>query len=223
MSQAVIIKSSKNGINLVLDKELPYTDLLDEIVKKFKESEKFFANSAFAISFDGRELSDEQKNQIVDAIMSETKVKILCIMENDEIRDAIIKQKLEEMQHASQKDDSPKGKGCFYYGSLSLGEHMETDESIVIIGDVPPGAVVVSKGDIVILGSLRGSAFAGMDGKADAFIAALDFLPEQYNIAGIYGGPLAKEKGIIFPKRNKTSQAKLAFLCDGIINIRSVQ
>lgn len=222
MSQAVIIKSSKNGINLVLDKEMPYTDLLEEILRKFKEAEKFFSNAAFAISFDGRELSDEQKYQIVDAIMSETGVKILCIMENDEIRDAIIKQKLEEKQRAAGSITSSKGKGCFYYGSLTPGEHMETDESIVIIGDVPPDAVVVSKGDIVVLGSLRGSAFAGMDGKADAFIAALDFGPEQYNIAGVYGSPIEKEKNSFFSKRNKTSQAKQAFLCDGIINIRPV-
>lgn len=220
MSQSVIIKSSKNGINLVLDKELPYTDLLEEIIKKFKESEKFFANAAFAISFDGRELSDEQKYQIVDTIMSETSVKILCIMENDEIRDAIIKQKLEEKQR-TDGNDIPQ-KGCFYYGSLTKGEHLETDESIVIIGDVPSGAVVVSKGDVVILGSLRGSAFAGMDGKTEAFIAALDFLPEQYNIAGVYGGQLEKEKNSIFSKRNKTAQMKQAFLCDGIINIRSI-
>jgi len=187
---------------------MSYTELLDEIVKNFKESEKFFANASFAISFEGRDLSDEEKYQIVDAIMSETTVKILCIMENDEIRDAVIQQKLEEMQRASENRAPQKAKGCFYYGSLAAGEHMETDESIVIIGDVPSKSSVVSKGDIVILGALKGSAFAGMDGKTDAFIAALDFDPEQYNIAGVYGSLPSREKSTIFSKRNKTPQAK---------------
>ena len=93
MSQAVIIKSSKNGINLVLDASMPFPELLTEILHKFTEAERFFANASFAISFEGRELSDEEKYQIVDAIMEQTRVKILCILDSDEIRDAVIEQK----------------------------------------------------------------------------------------------------------------------------------
>ena len=52
MSQAVIIKSSKCGITLVLDAALPFEELLDEILNRFRESAKFFANAAFAISFE---------------------------------------------------------------------------------------------------------------------------------------------------------------------------
>ena len=42
MSQAVVIKSNKYGINLILDKDLPFAELLDAIIAKFRESEKFF-------------------------------------------------------------------------------------------------------------------------------------------------------------------------------------
>ena len=94
-------------------------------------------------------------------------------------------------------------------------------ENILVIGDVPQEAVVVSQSDIVVLGELSGSAFAGMSGNTNATITALSFLPEQYNIAGVYGSPMEKAKNSIFSKRNKTTQAKMAFLCDGIINIRS--
>ena len=76
MSQAVIIKSSKNGINLVLDASMPFPELLTEILHKFTEAERFFANASFAISFEGRELSDEEKYQVVDAIMEQTRVKM---------------------------------------------------------------------------------------------------------------------------------------------------
>lgn len=41
MSQAVIIKSSKNGINLVLDASMPFPELLTEILHKFTEAERF--------------------------------------------------------------------------------------------------------------------------------------------------------------------------------------
>ena len=66
MSQAVIIKSSKNGINLVLDASMPFPELLTKILHKFTEAERFFANASFAISFEGRELSDEEKYQVVE-------------------------------------------------------------------------------------------------------------------------------------------------------------
>ena len=226
MSQAVIIKSSKNGINLILDAELPFSALLEEILKKFRESEKFFANASFAISFEGRALSTEEECLIVDKIMANTKVKILCIVENDAIRDAILQKKLQEEQHRAQESamdaalPARKTTGAFYHAGLSAGERLETDESIVIIGDVPAGSSVVSTSDIVILGSLKGSAFAGMDGNPEAFIAALEFTPEQFNIGGIYGTAPEPEKTGLFSKRNKTPQAKIASVCDGLINIR---
>lgn len=220
MSQAVIIKSSKCGINLVLDAALPFPVLLEEILNRFKESEKFFANSSFAISFEGRELAEEEKYQIIDAIMQETSIKILCIMEEDEIRDAVVKLKIKEQQEAQEKAAGQrKENGAFYYGSLAQGEHLETDESIVIIGDVPYGASVVSQSDIVILGTLKGSAYAGMSGRQESFISALEFDPESYNISGIYGDPLPKEKASLFSKRNKTPQAMIATVREGIINV----
>ena len=38
MSQAVVIKSNKYGINLVLDKTMPFRELLVAIKEKFLES-----------------------------------------------------------------------------------------------------------------------------------------------------------------------------------------
>ena len=60
MSQPVILKSNRYGINLVLDDKIPFQELVAAIVEKFKESEKFFKNADMAISFEGRELSDRK-------------------------------------------------------------------------------------------------------------------------------------------------------------------
>ncbi len=220
MRQAVIIKSSKCGITLVLDAALPFPELLDEIQKRFRESEKFFANASFAISFEGRMLTEEEKYQIIDAITAATSIKILCIMEEDELRDAIIRHKMQEQQQEQQPvTEEQKVNGSFYYGSLTEGERLETSESVVIIGDIPHGAAVVSQADIVVLGALKGSAYAGMSGKSGSFISALDFEPESYNIAGIYGKPVPKGKNSLFSKRNKTPFAMIATANEGIISV----
>ena len=37
MSQPVVLKSNPHGINLILDDRIPFQELLDEILHKFKE------------------------------------------------------------------------------------------------------------------------------------------------------------------------------------------
>ena len=66
MSQSVMIKSNKYGINLVLDPNIPFVELLKDVIEKFKASEKFFKNAELAISFEGRKLSEEEENRIIE-------------------------------------------------------------------------------------------------------------------------------------------------------------
>lgn len=61
MSQSVMIKSNKYGINLVLDPNIPFVELLKDVIEKFKASEKFFKNAELAISFEGRKLRKRKK------------------------------------------------------------------------------------------------------------------------------------------------------------------
>ena len=68
MSQAVVIKSNKYGINLILDKDMAFQELLTAIKEKFQESEKFFKNAKMAISFEGRTLTQEEEYQIIEHV-----------------------------------------------------------------------------------------------------------------------------------------------------------
>ena len=54
--------------------------------------------------------------------------------------------------------------------------------SLIIYGDVNSGGEVRAGGDIVVLGTLRGSAYAGMNGRLSAVIIAMDFAPLQLQI-----------------------------------------
>ena len=87
MSQPVIIKSNKYGINLILDSDVPFQELLRYIADKFLESEKFFKNARMAISFEGRQLSETEEYQILDTIAQKTSIHIACIIDNDEVRE----------------------------------------------------------------------------------------------------------------------------------------
>lgn len=75
--------------------------------------------------------------------------------------------------------------GMFYKGTLRSGQSLETKESLVIIGDVNPGATVIAGGNIIIIGSLKGSVIAGANGNSQSFVMALVMNPIQIQIADV--------------------------------------
>jgi septum site-determining protein MinC len=86
--------------------------------------------------------------------------------------------------------DSPLGYFIFR-GSLRSGQQLHRSEHVLIIGDVNPGAEVVSSGDILVWGRLRGTAHAGARGNPAAVIAALDMDPVQLRIDKVIGAAQA--------------------------------
>lgn len=70
-----------------------------------------------------------------------------------------------------------------YRGTLRSGQAVRHAGTVVILGDVNPGAQVVSGGDVLVWGRLRGTVHAGAMGDARAVVAALDFEPVQMRIA----------------------------------------
>ena len=67
--------------------------------------------------------------------------------------------------------------------TLRSGQQLRHPGSIVVIGDVNPGAEVVAGGDVVVWGRLRGTVHAGATGNAAAIVCALDLAPTQLRIA----------------------------------------
>ena len=55
----------------------------------------------------------------------------------------------------------------------------------MVIGDVEKGAKVSAKGNIIILGALRGRPYAGICGNEDAVIVAFEMAPISVRIAGL--------------------------------------
>lgn len=203
MAQPVIIKSNKYGINLILDPDIPFGELLSRIADKFSESEKFFKNARMAISFDGRTLSEEEEYQILDAIAETTSIHVICIIDNDEIREQYTKHKID--QYLAEESGNT---GRFYKGTLRSGQVLECETSIIIIGDVNPGAKIISTGNIVILGALKGMAYAGASGNEECFVVALDMCPMQIKIGNVIGR--SEDKGILASIRERKNKKAAA-------------
>lgn len=240
MSQSVTIKSNKYGINLVLDADMPFADLIKAVVEKFKASANFFKNAKLAISFEGRQLSDDEQQQIIAAIEENTTIEILCIVETGTEQEAIMKEQVEAFDEAVQKQVEAYNETVqmqcenvatvsvpeqFYRGTLRSGQVITSESSVTIIGDVNPGAKIIAQGNIVILGALKGNVHAGCTGDRSCFVFALDMQPIQIQI----GDLIAKSPDEPQPKhkarrkeKQAQEQAQIAIAKDGYIYIEPI-
>ena len=190
-----MIKSNKYGITLFLDGKISFQELLKDISEKFKTSSGFFQNAQMALAFEGRKLCREEQLEVVRVIQENSSLEILCVLEQDALKESFMKQVVEE-----RKQERSTNNGRFYKGTLRSGQVLESETSIIILGDVNPGATIVSKGNVIVLGSLKGMVHAGAAGNEDTFVAALNMTPMQIRIADAIArsadGPIyARDKG----------------------------
>ena len=204
MKNPVIIKSFQNGLSIYLDEEMPFAELLEEIAFKFKESAHFFKDASMVLSFEGRQLSE-----IEDTITVNSSLNVVCIMgKNEETNKNFVK----ALQKLSDHQQAMENAGQFYKGTLKDGQSLETENSVIVLGDVYPGASIISNKDIVILGGLYGQAYAGGGGTEGHFVVALEMSPEKLKIGDFkYKTSEKQGKWSIKPK----IQPKIAYVVDG--------
>jgi septum site-determining protein MinC len=76
----------------------------------------------------------------------------------------------------------PEETALFVNRTLRSGTRIEFPGTVVVLGDVNPGAEIVGQGNIVIWGRLRGAAHAGSAGSTAAVVCALDLSPLRLQI-----------------------------------------
>lgn len=210
MKDAVLIKSFPNGITLLMREDASMEEILQELTVKFTEARNFFGSSTMALSMEGRKVTEAEEILILDTIRVNSNVRIACIVGHD---DDTNKNFIKALQHMDKKLSGTE-EGQFYKGTLKNREVIETENSIVVLGDVYPGSAVFSAGNIIILGGLYGEAYAGGDGREDAYIVALEMEPERLKIGDFKYKTNAKQlKWGIHPK----VQPKIAHLKGGKI------
>lgn len=100
-------------------------------------------------------------------------------------------------------------------GTLRSGDHLQTEGTVLLLGDVNPGARISAGGHVLVWGRLRGTAHAGCSGNSDARIVALQLRPLQLRIAAaVARGP----EGLPPP-----GLAEEARIVDGAIQIDPAQ
>lgn len=195
---------------VVLDPELPFSQLKEDVAAKFRESSGFFKNARMALAFEGKKLSSAEQMEIVSAITDNSSIQVLCVVDPDKEKEELFRGKTEQ---ALSTDYNP---GLFYKGTLRGGQVVESESNIVILGDVNPGGKVIARGNIIVLGALKGNAYAGISGNENAFVAALEMDAMQIRI----GDAIARCDDN--RDEDERSIPKIAFVEDGNIYVETI-
>ena len=160
------------------------------MAEKFRRSADFFRDASVAVSFEGRRLTPAEETELVQTISENSSLEVTCLIGKEEEDGGLYARAVET---AYRRFADRENTGRFYRGTLKRGQILESSGSIIIVGDVMPGACVISSGNVVVLGALRGTAISGGDGRAGSFIAALEMTPQKLKIGDFKY--ITKEKG----------------------------
>ena len=175
-SNYVSINLRKDEIVIKLDENAEQEQLVTALKKKLTELKKLYKDEKTPIRVTGKVLKNKEIDEIQDLIKEKIDVDIDFDTPKTLGLSGIKKTFDKEIAMSETK---------FHRGSLRSGQRMETEGSLVILGDVNSGAEVVASENIVVLGVLRGLAHAGAKGNKQAIIAAGLFDAVQVRIANI--------------------------------------
>lgn len=234
MKDPILLKGNSFGLTIVLDPEIDFEDLKTAAAKKFEQAKDFFNNQKqIAVKIEGRKLDSQETKELIDLISEKSSLLIAYVIEDDKMMETSFAEAARKVFQPESEDRSidmrKKASGQFYRGTLRSGQSLTSDASVVVIGDVNPGASVTAKGNVVVLGCAKGYLCAGSDGDERSFVAALDMQPMQIRI----GSRLArcsdsdrekKKKRFKRAKRNdhQPMEAQIAFVEDENIYIEPI-
>ena len=176
MKNCISINLKKDEILLKIVEDAKQEEIMKDLQKKIPELKKLYKEEKTPILVTGKILKNKEMDEIEEEIKKTIDVKIDFDMPKSLGLSSIKKTFQKEIAISETK---------FHKGSLRSGQKIETEGSLVILGDVNSGAEVIASDNIVVLGNLRGLAHAGAKGNKQAIIAAGTLDTVQIRIANI--------------------------------------
>jgi len=220
--QTVVIKSQGDSINIMLDDGVDFQVIAETLRKKVSDAKQFFEGVTANIAFMGRSLSEDEENQLLAVITTETTMNVTLVEAKDlPVASSLpISKKPAAKIAAAKKTKSTmvappnisynESNTAYCNGGLRSGQSIKYGGSVVVLGDVNPGSEVIAEGNVIVLGSLKGMAHAGVLGDSTCYVSALVLQPTQLRIANLitYVPPAPRGK-------KEPQKASIAYVKDG--------
>lgn len=175
----VSIKGTKNGLVIVLDPNREFEEIRNTLLSKMESARGFFKGAKFSFFQGQQDIPVHQKNEL------ESICRQFGLVPNAE-KQASLRTDFAEGPRRLALASSQSGTGeaaLMVRRSLRSGQRISYPGHIVVLGDIHPGAEVVSGGNVLVMGSCRGVIHAGAGGDRTARVIAQRLAPTVLSIA----------------------------------------
>lgn len=176
----VSIKGTRNGLVIVYDPTREFEEIKNTLLSKMESARGFFKGAKFSFLGEHQEIPSHQKTEL------ENICKQYGLVPNTE-EPALSGNKMSQAQDRAASVSTPAADGetaLLVRRSLRSGQRVVHKGHVVFMGDIHPGAEVVSGGSVLVMGSCRGVVHAGAWGDESARIIARRLAPTVLSIAG---------------------------------------
>ncbi|MEH2064234.1 MAG: septum site-determining protein MinC [Nostoc sp.] len=195
----VQLKSKEGRLLLILPpesqlsaSELTWSDIWQQIRQRLNAGDRFrVSNTPVHLMAQDRLVDSRQLQELAEAL---TEVQLRLISVSTSRRQTAIAAvtsgySVEQLQPVTSLSSEPTATAIPQADALYLemtvrsGVEIRHPGTVILLGDINPGGIVIADGDIIIWGRLRGIAHAGAGGNRECLIMALQMEPTQLRIA----------------------------------------
>lgn len=201
MSDAVKIRGLKTGLQLLFEKNADFDAVKNSILEKLTAGDRFFIRGTTVFA-DNNTFSAEQIEQLRRIFHRHG----MLFSE----KAPVVAPKIEPKAAPTPTPKvEPKKTTIVLNKTLRGGQEVRTESSVLVFGNVNPGAQIIAGGSIDVRGICRGYVHAGAFGDQTACVVADKLRPIQIRIADL----IARRPDDI----KKAVQAERASIKDGNI------
>ena len=216
--EIVKIKGGRKGLQLSFAEGASFDDIWKHIEQKLESGSGFFLRGTLVLvpreRFLKEELARLQKLFHEHGLICRTMgAEDAAAAEGKPAAPAAKKQKA--ASPAARKKDPQVQEMVVVNRTLRGGQEIRTASSVLVCGNVNPGAQIIAGGSIDIRGTCRGLVYAGASGDTDSFIIADHLMPTQIRIANL----IARSPDHM----EMTERAERASIKDGQIVIEPIE
>jgi septum site-determining protein MinC len=172
--------------------ELSWSDIWQQIRQRLNAGDRFrVSNTAVHLMAQDRLVDTRQLQELAEAL-SEVQLRLISVSTSRRqtaIAAVTSGYSVEQLQPVtslsteSEATATPQADALYLETTVRSGVEIRHPGTVIILGDVNPGGIVIADGDIIIWGRLRGIAHAGAGGNRECLIMALQMEPTQLRIA----------------------------------------
>ncbi|MEH2264469.1 septum site-determining protein MinC [Nostoc sp.] len=195
----VQLKSKEGRLLLILPpesqvsaSELSWSDIWQQIRQRLNAGDRFrIANTPVHLMAQDRLVDARQLQELAEAL-SEVELRLISVSTSRRqtaiaaVTSGYSVEQLQPVTSLSTEPEAtatPQADALYLETTVRSGVEIRHPGTVIILGDVNPGGIVIADGDIIIWGRLRGIAHAGAGGNRECLIMALQMEPTQLRIA----------------------------------------